>query len=59
MGGVAYTSRIRIERVRGAYRRAWLPAHQQPVEFGVHGDPVHRSLSPCIRITTEVEIAEE
>ncbi len=37
MTDVAYQSRIRIERVKGPIRRAFLPAEQQPVIFGVHG----------------------
>lgn len=34
---VAYTSHVRIERVRGPLRRAHLPAEPRPVLFGVHG----------------------
>jgi len=37
MADVAYTSRVRIERVRGPLRRAYLPAEKEPVLFGVHG----------------------
>ena len=37
MTDVAYQSLIRIERVKGPIRRAFLPAEQQPVIFGVHG----------------------
>ena len=37
MGNVAYTSRVRVERVRGPLRRAFLPAEPAPVLFGVHG----------------------
>ncbi|MBI3457515.1 MAG: hypothetical protein HY002_17180 [Candidatus Rokubacteria bacterium] len=37
MGNVAYTSKVRIERVRGPLRRAWLPAEPEPIFFGVHG----------------------
>jgi len=37
MADVAYTSRVRIERVRGPLRRAFLPAETHPVLFGVHG----------------------
>ena len=36
MGDVVYTSRIRIERVRGPLRRAELPAEDEAVLFGVH-----------------------
>ena len=35
-GNVVYTSKVRIERVVGPVRRAYLPAEQEPVTFGVH-----------------------
>jgi hypothetical protein len=35
-GKVVYTSKVRIERVEGPVRRAYLPAEQEPVIFGVH-----------------------
>lgn len=38
MSEVVYRSRVRIERDRGAYRRAFLPAGDEPVEFGVHSE---------------------
>ena len=37
IAGATYVSNVRIERVEGPLRRAWLPAEQQPVLFGVHG----------------------
>jgi len=37
MSNSAYVSKVRIERIKGPLRRAWLPAEQQPVLFGVHG----------------------
>ena len=37
MANAAYVSSVRIERVKGPLRRAWLPAEQNPVLFGVHG----------------------
>ena len=37
MADVAYFSEVRIERVKGPLRRAWLPAESQPVWFGTHG----------------------
>ena len=37
MGEVAYRSHVRIERVKGPLRRAFLPAESAPVLFGVHG----------------------
>ncbi len=33
-----YESRVRIERLQGPLRRAWLPAEQDPVLFGVHSE---------------------
>ncbi|MCH9650747.1 MAG: hypothetical protein K0U98_21130 [Deltaproteobacteria bacterium] len=35
---VAYTSRVRIERIRGPLRRAFLPAEAEPTLFGVHSE---------------------
>jgi hypothetical protein len=37
MSDVVYRSHVRIERVKGPVRRAYLPAEQEPVIFGVHG----------------------
>jgi len=37
MSEVVYTANIRIERVKGPLRHAYLPATPDPVEFGVHG----------------------
>ena len=37
MSEVVYTSTVRIERVRGPLRKAFLPAENEPVLFGVHG----------------------
>ncbi|MEX2554766.1 MAG: hypothetical protein WEB06_03940 [Actinomycetota bacterium] len=36
MPDVVYRSRVRIERIRGPLRRAYLPARSEPIEFGVH-----------------------
>ena len=33
-----YTSRVRVERLRGPVRRAWLPAESEPTVFGVHSE---------------------
>ena len=35
---VAYSSHVRIERVKGPIRRAFMPAHDGPVMFGVHSE---------------------
>jgi hypothetical protein len=37
MSDVVYRSHVRIERVKGSVRRAYLPEENQPVIFGVHG----------------------
>ena len=37
MSAVVYRSNVRIERVKGPLRRAWVPAESEPVLFGVHG----------------------
>ncbi len=33
----AYISRVRIERLKGPIRLAYLPAEKEPVVFGMHG----------------------
>ncbi|MCL4261865.1 MAG: hypothetical protein KJ069_01550 [Anaerolineae bacterium] len=38
MSEVVYTSHVRIERVKGPRRRAYLPAESEPVWFGVHSE---------------------
>ena len=35
---VVYRSRVRIERLKGPLRRAYLPANPDPVMFGVHAE---------------------
>ncbi len=35
---VVYSSRVRVEPVKGPLRRAYLPAEQEPVLFGVHSE---------------------
>ena len=35
---VAYTSAVRIERVKGPFRRAYLPVEDNPIHFGVHSE---------------------
>lgn len=43
----AYVSRVRIERLGGPRRLAYLPAEERPVEFGVHSDIAeHYGVSP-------------
>jgi hypothetical protein len=38
MTEIAYTSRVRIERLGGPLRLAYLPAEEEPVAFGVHSE---------------------
>lgn len=43
-----YTSRVLIERLRGPLRRAWLPAEDDPVAFGVHSEiAAHYGVDPA------------
>jgi hypothetical protein len=37
MGDVVYRASVRIERIKGPHRHAYLPADTGPVDFGVHG----------------------
>lgn len=38
MSAVVYNSNVRIERVKGPLRRAYLPQEANPVWFGVHSE---------------------
>jgi hypothetical protein len=47
MSGVVYRSHVRIERVQGPVRRAYLPAEAEPVIFGVHDEvAAHYKVAP-------------
>ena len=47
MTDVAYTSRVKVEPVEGKTRRAYLPAEEDPVLFGVHSEVAeHYGVSP-------------
>ena len=35
---VVYTSKVKIERIKGPLRRAYLPQEDEPVLFGVHSE---------------------
>ena len=37
MGALVHTSRIRVERVKGPVRHAYIEQFIEPVRFGVHG----------------------
>lgn len=47
MKDTVYRSEVRVERVKGPLRRAFLPAEKEPVAFGVHG---------AITVATEVRV---
>jgi hypothetical protein len=36
MSDVVYRSEVKVERVEGPIRRAWVPGHDEHVTFGVH-----------------------
>jgi hypothetical protein len=47
MAEVVYRSDVRIERVKGPIRKAYLPAERDPVIFGVHGAvEAHYKIAP-------------
>ena len=56
MSDVLYGSEVRIERVKGPVRRAYLPGESEAVIFGVHGAIAeHYKVSPDAfppRVTT-------
>lgn len=37
MANIEYVSEVRIERIKGPLRKAYLPGEAQPVVFSVHG----------------------
>jgi len=44
---VVYVSRVKIERVKGPLRRAYLPVEPEPIRFGVHSEiAAHYGVSP-------------
>ena len=46
---VVYTSQVRIERVKGPLRRAYLPQEAEPAIFGVHSEIAeHYGVTPDI-----------
>ncbi len=49
MAEVTYLSKIRVEPVEGKIRRAYLPAVEEPVMFGVHSEVAeHYGVSPDV-----------
>jgi hypothetical protein len=46
---VVYTSRSRIERIKGPLRQAYLPQVPEPVKFGVHSEVAeHYGVDPNV-----------
>ena len=46
---VVYTSKTRIERIKGPLRRAYLPQVPDPVKFGVHSEVAeHYGVDPDV-----------
>jgi len=46
---VVYTSRVKIERIKGPLRRAYLPMEDEPVLFGVHSEiAAHYGVDPQV-----------
>ncbi len=46
---VVYVSKVRVERVKGPLRRAYLPVETEPIRFGVHSEvATHYGVSPDV-----------
>ena len=46
---VVYSSNIRIERIKGPFRKAYVPVEQDPVFFGVHSEIAeHYNVDPNV-----------
>ena len=46
---IVYTAEIRIERVKGPHRRAYLPETPAPIHFGVHSEIAeHYNVDPNV-----------
>ena len=59
MAEQVYTSRVRIERVRGPIRHAYIAPFAEPVRFGVHG-AIKLALLRIdpLDVVREIELAE-
>ena len=58
MSDVVYRSEVRIERVKGPVRRAYFPAEQEPVIFGVHGAVAEHYEVPEVAVVEGVDEGE-
>lgn len=46
---VVYTSQVRVERVKGPLRRAYLPQESEPIFLGVHSEVAeHYGVDPNV-----------
>ena len=46
---VVYRSKVKIERIKGPLRRAYLPQEDEPVVFGVHSEiAAHYGVDPQV-----------
>ncbi len=49
MAAIEYVSNVRIKRLKGPIRLAYLPSEESPVTFGVHGAVAkHYGVSPDV-----------
>ena len=56
MSDIVYEADVRIERVRGPDRRAFIPAHDGAVAFGVHGQIAeHYGVRPRTETSTTLD----
>ena len=54
---VVYRSRVRIERVQGPHRRAYLPVQADPVHFGVHSAVAeHYGVDPDVHVPRDTTL---
>lgn len=65
---IVYTSKSRIERIKGPLRRAYLPLKLKPGQretaervHGYHVDfcPVARTIKGCVEISTELMLEDD
>ena len=44
-----YVSRVRVESVKGPVRRAYIPAREEPIYFGLHSEVAElRGMDPTV-----------
>ena len=56
MADVVYRANVRIERIKGPHRHAYLPADTGPVDFGVHGAVAeHYGAEPDVEFATTLD----